>query len=65
MTLQQLKNNYPNTWRHFDNYFKREGWGADEASNLNQIGFMEWFSDFIRDYEIEDIQEFENKNNEK
>lgn len=59
MTYNELSKDYPNVCEEFDRYFKREGWGANDASELSEYGFNEWFPDFIRDYEIVSISEYE------
>jgi len=59
MTSQELQNDYPNVYLEFERYFDREGWGSNSASELSGYGFDEWYSDFIRDYEIDSVDDYE------
>ncbi len=51
---------YPKTYQAFADWFKREGWGADNIEELTEQGWMDWFPTFLTDNSCQSAEEFEN-----
>lgn len=50
---------HPLTWKAFYDWFQREGWGADNISELNTAGWLAWWPDFLRDWQCNNADEVE------
>lgn len=59
--MKITKEEYPKTYNAFYRWFEREGWGAENIDDLSERGWNEWFPDFLRAYEVQSVEEFENR----
>lgn len=64
MTYEELSKYYPSVCNEFDSFFHSEGYGANCGSQLDENGFNEWYSDFIRDYGIDSLYDYEKELND-
>ena len=48
MSAPITEHSHPKVWAAFEDWFASEGWGAENISQLSELGWDAWWSDFSK-----------------